>query len=144
MNILITGASRGIGRELVNRYNNGANKIYAVARNVENLKGLDNVIPVALDLADIQSVRECFKNLDVKFDIVIANAGISLPHSPSFTPFEDFKKTFDVNFLSIHAMLEGVVPKMDKGKIVLVSSLASLVGAPSSMPYSARRQQKGA
>ena len=140
MNILITGASRGIGRELVNRYNNGANKIYAVARNVENLKGLDNVIPVALDLADIQSVRECFKNLDVKFDIVIANAGISLPHSPSFTPFEDFKKTFDVNFLSIHAMLEGVVPKMDKGKIVLVSSLASLVGASSSMPYSASKR----
>ena len=140
MNILITGASRGIGREILNRYNNGSNKIYAVARNVESLNGMDNVIPVSLDLADIQSVREYFKNLDVKFDIVIANAAISLPHSPSFTPFEDFKKTFDVNFLSIHAMLEGVVPKMEKGKIVLVSSLASLVGAPSSMPYSASKR----
>ena len=36
MNILITGASRGIGRELINRYK--GNKIYAVARNVDNLK----------------------------------------------------------------------------------------------------------
>ncbi|ACM93572.1 short-chain dehydrogenase/reductase SDR [Nautilia profundicola AmH] len=140
MNILITGASRGIGRELVNRFDNGINKIYAVARNVEGLEGMDNIIPVSLDLADIQSVREYFKNLDVKFDIVIANAAISLPHSPSFTPFEDFKKTFDVNFLSIHAMLEGVVSKMEKGKIVLISSLASLVGAPSSMPYSASKR----
>jgi len=140
MNILITGASRGIGREILNRYNNGSNKIYAVARNIQSLKGLNNVIPVSLDLTDIESVREYFKSMDVKFDIIIANAAISLPHSPSFTPFEDFKKTFDVNFLSIHAMLEGVVPKMEKGKIVLVSSLASLVGAPSSMPYSASKR----
>jgi len=140
MNILITGASRGIGRELLNRYNDGTNKIYAVARNIDSLKDLDNVIPISLDLADLENVRECFKDLDVKFDVVIANAAISLPHSPDFTPFEDFKKTFDVNFLSIHAMLEAVVPKMDKGKIVLISSLASLVGAPSSMPYSASKR----
>ncbi len=140
MNILITGASRGIGRELVNRYNNGKNKIYAVARNIDSLKGIENVVPIKLDLSDLEKVAHYFKNLDVKFDLVIANAGISLPHSPSFTPFEDFKKTFDVNFFSVHAMLEGVVPKMDKGKIVFISSLASLVAAPSSMPYSASKR----
>ena len=140
MNILITGASRGIGRELVNRYNNGHNKIYALARNIETLEGINNVIPIKMDLAKLDEVREYFKKLDVKFDLVIANAAISLPHSPSFTPFDDFKKTFDINFLSIHAMLEGVVPKMDKGKIVLISSLASLVGTPTSMPYSASKR----
>ena len=140
MNILITGASRGIGKELVNRYASKDNKIYAVARNIDSLKNISGLTPVKMDLANLEEVREFFKNLDVKFDLVIANAAISLPHSPSFTPFEDFKKTFDVNFLSIHAMLEGVVPKMDKGKIVLISSLASLVGAPSSMPYSASKR----
>ncbi|WP_456478959.1 SDR family NAD(P)-dependent oxidoreductase, partial [Nautilia sp.] len=48
MNILITGASRGIGRELVNRFNDGNNTIYAVARNVQNLKNIKNVIPVQM------------------------------------------------------------------------------------------------
>ncbi|GAB6073955.1 SDR family NAD(P)-dependent oxidoreductase [Nautilia lithotrophica] len=140
MNILITGASRGIGREIVNRYNNGNNTIYALARNTDDLKNIPNVIPIKIDLANVDEVREYFKNLNVKFDIVIANAAISLPHSPSFTPFDDFKRTFDINFLSIHAMLEGIVPKMNKGKIVFISSLASLVAAPSSMPYSASKR----
>jgi len=142
MNILITGASRGIGRELLNRYLKKADKIYAVARNTDRLKNLQNVEPVNLNLADLDKVREFAKSLK-NIDLVIANAAISLPHSPDFTPFEDFKKTFDVNFLSIHALLEGIVPDMQKrkkGKIVLISSLASLVGAPSSMPYSASKR----
>ncbi|WP_456470694.1 SDR family NAD(P)-dependent oxidoreductase, partial [Caminibacter sp.] len=77
MNILITGASRGIGRELVNRYNDGKNKIYAVARNINSLKDIENVVPIKLDLSDLEKVAHYFKNLDVKFDLVIANAGIS-------------------------------------------------------------------
>jgi len=146
LNVIITGASRGIGRELVKRYSKKANRIYALARNEEKLKNLSkkypNVIPVKLDLAEIEKVREFSKSVK-DIDIVICNAAISLPHAPSFTPFEDFKKTMDINFLSIHALLEGIVPDMQKrkkGKIVLISSLASLVGAPSSMPYSASKR----
>ena len=145
MKVLITGASRGIGRELVRRYAKKANKIYAIARDKEKLKGLEsefsNVKGVVLDLADLEKVREFGREVDV--DLVICNAGISLPHSPNFTPFEDFKRTFDVNFLSIHAMLEGIVPKMQKrkeGKIVFISSLASLVASPTSLPYSASKR----
>jgi short-subunit dehydrogenase len=145
MKVLITGASRGIGRELVRRYAKKANKIYAIARDKEKLKELEsefsNVKGVVLDLADLEKVREFGREVDV--DLVICNAGISLPHSPNFTPFEDFKRTFDVNFLSIHAMLEGIVPKMQKrkeGKIVFISSLASLVASPTSLPYSASKR----
>ncbi len=140
MNILITGASRGIGRELVNRYSKNGNTIYAVARNIENLQNIQNVIPLRLDLSDLERVKETFKNIEVKFDLVIANAGVSLPHCAHFTPFEDFKKTFDINFLSVHVMLEEIVPKMESGKIVFISSLASLVAAPTSLPYSASKR----
>jgi len=146
LNIIITGASRGIGRELVKRYSKKADKIYAVARDGNKLESLagefKNVKPVVLDLSDLKSVRKFGKEIK-NIDMVICNAAISLPHSPSFTPFEDFKKTMDINFLSVHALLEGIVPDMQKrkrGKIVLISSLASLVGAPSSMPYSASKR----
>jgi len=139
VNVLITGASRGIGKELLKRYSK-EHTVYAVARNVNELKNLKNVVPIEMDLADTERVNKYFKKLDVSFDLVIANAAISLPHSPNFTPFCDFKKTIDINFLSVHAMLEGVVPRMRGGKIVLISSLASLVGAPGSMPYSASKR----
>ena len=111
-------------KELVKKYINKADKIYAVAKNEEKLKELSlisqKIIPVVLDLADLEKVREfSFSLKDI--DLVIANAAISLPHCKDFTPFEEFKKTFDINFLSIHALLEGIVPQMQQrksGKIV--------------------------
>ncbi|WP_457564638.1 SDR family NAD(P)-dependent oxidoreductase [Caminibacter sp.] len=148
MNVIITGASRGIGKELVKRYIEKADIIYAVARNENRLNELaklsPKIIPFVLDLGDLDRVLEFSKEMaDKKIDLVIANAAISLPHSPNFTPFDDFKKTIDINFLSIHALLSEIVVSMQKrksGKIVLISSLASLVGAPSSMPYSASKR----
>ena len=146
MNVIITGASRGIGKELLKKYEKKANKIYAVARDIDKLNELksDKVIPVKLDLSKIENVREFSKQMQSEnIDLIICNAAISLPHAPNFTPFEEFKKTFDVNFLSIHALLEFIVPSMQKrksGKIVLISSLASLVASPTSMPYSASKR----
>jgi len=146
MNIVITGASRGIGRELVLKYLNKADKIYAIARDEEKLKSLSKVSnkiePVVLDLADLEKVREFSKSIK-DIDMVIANAAISLPHSAYFTPFNEFKMTMEINFLSIHALLEGIVPDMQnrkKGKIVLISSLASLVAAPTTLAYSASKR----
>jgi len=138
MNILITGASRGIGRELINRYK--GNKIYAVARNVNNLKNLENVYPIELDLLDFDKIKKVFSNLDVSFDLVILNAGISLAHSNSFPNFKDLKKVFDINFFSNHILLEEILPKMKKGKIVFISSLASIVASPTSLAYSASKR----
>jgi len=139
MNILITGASRGIGLGLTEKYRQKGT-VYAVARNTKNLENLKNVIPISLDLQNVDEVNRYFKHLDIKFDIVIANAGISLPHSVDFTPFEDFKRLINVNFLSVHALIEPVAKKMDKGKIVLISSLASIVASPTSIAYSASKR----
>ena len=141
MNVIITGASRGIGRELLNRYLKKGAKVYAIARDVSSIENLDGVEAIALDLSDLEAVERLSKRLsDKNIEVIICNAAISLPHSPNFTPFEDFKKTIDINFLSVHALLSHIVPNMKSGKIVLISSLASLVGAPTSMPYSASKR----
>ncbi len=148
MNIVITGASRGIGKELLKRYLKKANKIYAIARDekkLNELKKLSSKIEIIpLDLANLDKVREVSTYLsDKNIDLIILNAAISLPHAPDFTPFEDFKRSFDINFLSIHALLEKIVPSMQKrksGKIVFISSLASIVASPTSLPYSASKR----
>ena len=43
--------------------------------------------------------------------MVILNAGISVGHSEEITPFKEFKKLYDVNVLSNHAILEVLLPK---------------------------------
>ncbi|WP_024787759.1 MULTISPECIES: SDR family NAD(P)-dependent oxidoreductase [unclassified Lebetimonas] len=143
MNVIITGASRGIGRKLA-RYYAKKNKVFAIARDEIKLNELkkenENIIPIVCDLSNINEVRKL--RFD-EIDLVICNAGISLPHAPDFTPYEEFEKLFQINFLSIHALLENIVPDMQKrkrGKIVFISSLASIIASPTSLPYSASKR----
>ena len=138
MNVLITGASRGIGRSLAEYYKSKGANLYLIARDEEKLKNLsDNYF--AVDLSDFDKVKEVSKKLStIKFDLIILNAGISTPHSRDFPPFEAFKKVIDVNFLSIHVLLEHIDFK--DSKVVFISSLASLLGAPTSLAYSASKR----
>ena len=138
MKVLITGASRGIGKRLVEYYKDRADIIYALAR--EPKFNYNNVKNILIDLSDIEKVREFSKNVDEKFDLIILNAGVSIGHSKSWINYEEFEWLFKINFLSIHALLEDLVVKMDKGKIVFISSLASIVASPTSAAYSASKR----
>jgi len=142
MNIIITGASSGIGAELAKRYKKQGHTLFLIARRVEKLKGDYNF---ECDVSDFNKLRNIIKDIisNHQIDIVIANAGISYPHSTEFMKFEDFKNTIDINFISIHALLENIVPQMKqnkKGKIVLISSLAGFVASPTSLAYSASKR----
>ncbi len=75
--------------------------------------------------------------------MVILNAGISIGHSEELTSFKDFKKLYDVNVLANHAILEVLLPRFKEqkhGKIVFMSSLASLISMPTSKAYSSSKR----
>ncbi len=138
MKILITGATRGIGRSLAKYYKHQGYEIYGIARDEEKLKAVCNKYFVC-DLSNLEEVSEVSKKLSaIKFDIIILNAGISTPHSRDFPPIDAFKKVIDVNLLSIHALLEYIDFK--DSRLVFISSLASLLGAPTSLAYSASKR----
>jgi len=77
-------------------------------------------------------------------DMVILNAGISLGHDNKEIPtIDEFKNLYDVNILSNHAILEILLPKFREqksGKIVFISSLASLISMPTSKVYSSSKR----
>ena len=138
LKILITGPSRGIGRNLAKYYKNLGYEVYGIARDEEKLKEVCDKYFIC-DLSNLDEVSEIGKKLsNVKFDIIILNAGISTPHSRDFPPLSAFKKVFDVNLLSIHSLLEHIDFK--DSKLVFISSLASLLGAPTSLAYSASKR----
>jgi len=135
MNIIITGSSSGIGKELTKRYKKQGHNVFEISRRSK----------YACDVSDFDKLRKIIKEITSKhtIDMVIANAGISYPHSKEFMKFEEFKNTIDVNFISIHALLENIVPQMKqnkRGKIVLISSLAGFVASPTSLAYSASKR----
>ena len=138
LKILITGASRGIGESLAKYYKKLGYEVYGVARDEQKLREIcDNFF--VCDLSNLDEVSQLSKKLsNIQFDLIILNAGISTPHSKDFPPFEAFQKVINVNLLSIHALLEHI--NFKNSKLVFISSLASLFGAPTSLAYSASKR----
>ncbi len=150
MKILITGASSGIGEALAKLYAAKDNELYLLARREERLQKLQNqLVPLAkkvetivCDVTDFDDLQQKMREL-ADVDMVILNAGISLGHSLDITPFAEFKRLYDVNVLSNHAILEILLPgflEKKSGKIVFISSLASLFSMPSSKVYSSSKR----
>lgn len=150
MKILITGASSGIGEALARLYASKDNELYLLARREERLQKLQSELSplakkveiIVCDVTDFETLQQKMRELQ-DVDIVILNAGISLGHSLEITPFAEFKRLYDVNVLSNHAILEVLLPKFlekKSGKIVFISSLASLFSMPSSKVYSSSKR----
>ncbi len=153
MNIIITGASSGIGRALAYHYAKVGYTLFLIARRKEKLIEIQNELNkfcrvkiFEVDVSEFDKLTHIINNivnLNSKIDLVIANAGVSLGHNSEFSNFKDFKKLTDINYLSIHALLSPIVPKMQKqksGKIVVISSLASIISMPSSIAYSSSKR----
>lgn len=156
MTVVITGASSGIGLELSKRYAKKATKIYLLARREQELNILAgslrqnnhglSVETMAVDVTDFSKLTEVSEYIcrsGEKIDILIANAGISSEHKSDIYIFDDFKKIVETNFLSVAAICEIFAKKMkaqQSGKIVIISSLASLVAFPTTAAYSASKR----
>ncbi len=150
MRILITGASSGLGAELARQYVSADNELILLARREEKLFKLrselfekcKSVDIVVADVTAFEKLQEKIKSIGV-VDIVILNAGVSLGHSGDIPTIDEFKNLYDVNVLSNHAILEILLPlfqKQQSGKIVFISSLASLFTMPSSKVYSSSKR----
>ena len=147
MKILITGASSGIGAALVHNYDTPHNHLILLARDKNKLQSVQKTLTckseiIDIDISNFTLLQEKIKTLGA-VDMVILNAGISLGHTLEVTPFEDFKRLYDTNFLSQHAILEILLPKFKEqksGTIVFISSLASIITMPSSIAYSSSKR----
>ncbi len=151
MKILITGASSGLGEELARQYTTSKNSLILLARREQKLQKLQNeLIPHAKSVEIIVADVTKFDDLQSKIktishlDMVVLNAGISLGHDSQDIPtIDEFKNLYDVNVISNHAILEVLLPKFKEqksGKIVFISSLASLISMPTSKVYSSSKR----
>lgn len=150
MKILITGASSGIGAQLAREYATKENELILLARREDKLYDLrkelyekcKSVDVIVVDVRDFDKLQAKIRDIGVT-DIVILNAGVSLGHDNDIPTISEFKNLYDVNVLSNHAILEILLPlfkEQKSGKIVFISSLASLFSMPSSKVYSSSKR----
>ncbi len=134
-NILITGVSRGIGREFALQYASAGNKVYGVARDISVLGELETA-GINLIQGDVTDplLGEKIRQLigDERLDICINNAGI-LPAArvDGFPTDEDLMSSFRTNVVGPMNIVKALLPhvKTDGKFVMLSSSLASIAMA---------------
>ncbi len=161
MNIIVTGASRGIGYELVKLLSAGAgNTVIAIARSAEKLEQLkrdclsvndaSDVIPVVCDLNDEQAVSALpamISRYVPVINILINNAGAIVNKPFMDITSADLQKVYTVNVFSTVRLIQQVIPLMDKKQrshIINISSMGGYQGSAKFAGLSAYSSSKAA
>ena len=150
---VITGAAKGIGYATAERLldSGAAVSIWdldkaALDDAVAALSGKGDVQGVTCDAGDWAAVESATGEALARFakiDVMIANAGIAGIIKPAWeTALEDWDRLIRIDLTSVFYACKAVIPHMltcDYGRIVVVSSIAGLEGAPNNSAYSAAK-----
>ena len=146
--IIVTGASRGIGHEIVKIAEKKGHRVYSISRNIKALKDYSFKYPRQVDLANEDSIDKFsleVKNDGVKVDALINNAGAFLNKPFEKISKKEFEYIFQVNVFGLSSITRKVLPIIDsKGHIVNITSMGGINGAAKFTGLSAYSSSKGA
>ena len=139
---VITGASMGIGKSLAQALCKQGYTVYSFSRSAPNGEQARHIF---CDVASEQSVKDAFKEFfskETQIDLFVNNAGIGISGAIENVKAEDLKRIFDVNFTGAVFCSQIAAKYMRErgaGKIVFVSSVASIFTIPFQSFYSASK-----
>ncbi len=147
---LVTGSSRGLGRQIAETVLAAGHSLVATARKPEQLADLaekygDHVRAVALDVTDeaaataaVQAAVETFGRLDV----VVNNAGYANTASVEDMTGQDFREQIDANLFGVVNVTKAALPvlrEQGSGHLIQVSSVGGRVTTPGLSAYQAAK-----
>lgn len=141
-NILITGASAGLGKSTAKAFLNKGFTVYGTSRNPTKQKE-NGIIWLSLDLAKVESVEQLawyFTDNNIELHALINNAGTGLVASIIDTPREAWQQIFETNLFGPLQLIRLLYPQLKKAgnsKIINIGSVASEFGLPYRGAYSA-------
>ena len=132
--VLVTGASRGLGRALSLAFvDAGARQVFAGARKESDIERLsaDRITPIKLDVnsdADVNGIKQLGT-----IDILVNNAGVDSFGNPVAMNFDDARREMDVNYFGALRMTRALAPQMverGEGMIVNIATAFAKINLP--------------
>ena len=134
-NILITGASGGIGKELVKKFVSLGGNVLGSGTKIEKLdllkKQYPNIKVKKFDMAEDSKIKDFIDSVTLelgRLDILINNAGINMDNLSLRMKDEEWKKVININLTSTFLLSKHAIKKMLKNKFGRIVNITSVVG----------------
>ena len=149
-NIIVTGATGGIGNSIVKKLNELGANLLATGTKVEKLeelrKNFKNIKTLRFDISQSDTIETFIENaskeLGGNLDCVINNAGITQDNLAIRMNLDEWKKVIDINLTSTFLMCKFAIKKMlknKKGKIINITSVVGHTGNLGQSNYTASK-----
>jgi len=150
INVILTGATGGIGSEILNKLIKCNANVIATGTNEEKLnklkKNFPNIIIKKFDISNHISIEsfidECNKDFNNKIDVLINNAGITKDNLSIRMKDDEWNKVIEINLTSTFLMSKNTIKKMLKnknGKIINITSVVAHTGNLGQSNYAASK-----
>lgn len=138
----VTGASTGIGREIVLQLKAAGVRVAASARSPEKLAALgDGIVSIPLDVTDAEACQRAVERVESELgpiDLVVLGAGTYSPVAIDGIDPKLFAHTMDTNYMGVVNCLAAIAPRMlarGSGHVSWIASVAGFMGLPKAAAY---------
>jgi NADP-dependent 3-hydroxy acid dehydrogenase YdfG len=139
--ILITGASKGIGRATAAELARRGHRVVATARDPQTLRDLDVDQRLRLDVTDQASVDAAVAQAG-EVDVLISNAGVIFRAAVEASPTAEIERLYALNTVGAIRVTQAVLPQMRErrqGRLLFVSSVGGRTVFPGNAAYAATK-----
>jgi len=135
-NIIVTGASGGIGNAIIKKLNEAGANILASGTRIEKLeelkKNFKDIKILKFDISQNEKIEEFIENATIELggslDIIVNNAGITQDNLAIRMKLDEWQKVININLTSTFLMSKFAIKKMLKNKSGKIVNITSVVG----------------
>ena len=135
--VLVTGASRGIGRSIVEYLAKGGWDVIAGVRTERDAAAVTALYPerissVILDITEAEHIAALDEVLPERLDAIVNNAGVVVAGPMETVTTDDWRKELEINVIGQLAVTRAVLPRLraSRGRVVFISSVNGRLSMP--------------